>query len=65
MMDDERNRKEYNNLREVCLGRCRTSLDIRHDWCKVVTDRDCKPDKYNECPLFVFTKKMRGKYGNR
>ncbi len=77
MMDDERYRREYNNVRDVCLCRDRSisqkvydktdrsiSQEV-YDSCKTVIGRDCKPDKYLECPLFVFIKKVSCTMHNR
>lgn len=71
MMDNERHKNEYNELRKECLCRNRilSKKAHEHDACTLrpysrtlsgiaIIGKDCKPDKYLECPLFMFVKKM-------
>jgi hypothetical protein len=52
--DAERFKLEYNDARRVCL--CKTGKT-----CEILK-RLCKPDDWRTCPLFVFVKKVPGKY---
>jgi hypothetical protein len=65
MMDDERNRRTFNQARQACLCRGGTNCGIPipdttlyppHHKTPVMIQRTCLPDEPYSCPLWVFVK---------
>ena len=64
MMDDERYKKLYNEIRKTCL--CRGGNYNATSYCGIQTPdatlnmvlRPCVPDAHKTCPLFTFIKAM-------
>ena len=81
MMDDERYKKQYNNARDDCLCRGGDNCGIPTPDTAIYIKglrlsksppripppviRECLPDRYLRCPLFVFIKKIPCNIHNR
>jgi hypothetical protein len=52
IMDLERNQKNYNEIRLICL------LRSEKNKCSLLKSK-CKEDSYNSCPLWRFVSKMQ------
>jgi len=56
MMDDERNRRVFNEARAMCLCKSKDKVATGNSHCKLLNKWICAENEPMSCPLWVFTK---------
>ena len=58
MMDDERNRRLFNEARLSCLCRGKEKVATGNSYCQILKKWSCSENELMSCPLWVFVKSI-------